>query len=550
MNKILLIGINARYSHPTMALYYLREHVRDLPWNVIIREFTIHSRTDEIIQCIEEEKAHCIGFSVYIWNTRTVQEVLKLIGGMRNRPKIILGGPDAGYNPNEWFRQFSFIDFIITGHGEEAFRRLLEQNINFNEKSLYLKNPPFSKIRFPYKDQDLEAFAHRKIYYETSRGCIFNCAYCLSSREDQRLEFRETRQVKDEIDLIMKHKPEIIKFVDRTFNANSSHARTVWEHIISKYTGTGTRFHFEIHPGLLKEDDFTLFAICPNNLFQFEIGIQSTCADTLRAVNRNGRWEVSKPYIKRLIDLGTIPIHIDLIAGLPFEDHNALSSSFNEAYSLFANHFQLGYLKVLPGTELREQAAEWGLAYTSDPPYEIIENRWIKQNEMYKIKIISKLVDLLYNSHSYKRTLENLISFYQSPFDFFEKFAEMKISNHADNGSMAWDDIARDLMLFASKHCEDDRFILDCLRWDWCSSSRTNRYPRMLKNDAVREIRKKILARLKSGHSIPGAEFLNEALARGSKIFDAGTDKFRSKYLAGKSCVLFLPDSHEQVFLD
>jgi hypothetical protein len=496
MGKILLIGINARYSHPAMALYYLREYVRDLPWDVLIREFTIHSPASDILRCIEDERPDTVAFSVYIWNSALVQAVLLELGRMRGRPRIVLGGPDAGYNPEDWLSRFGFVDFIIQGHGEEAFRELLARGITAQTRILQKVNPPFSKIPFPYTEEDIISFEHRKIYYETSRGCLFKCAYCLSSREDQRLEFREISRIKYELSMLMKHKPEMIKLVDRTFNAKKSHAHSVWEHIIDLYAGSGTRFHFEVHPHLLDEDDFKLLESSPHGLFQFEIGIQSTFRPALEAVNRKGDWEVIRPIIKRLIEMKTIPIHVDLIAGLPFEDYETLSFSFNEVYSLNSDHFQLGYLKVLPGTDAMTRIEEWGIRFDPRPPYEVTENLWLSAQQMKKIKMIAKLLDMIYNSHRFKMTLENLLQQYKSPFILFEALALASLRKTAEYNEMRWEYLTGLIIDCASERNIKDDSITDCLREDWRVSSKANRMPKMLKINGTRNKRRDRKVRL------------------------------------------------------
>ncbi|MBN2403217.1 MAG: DUF4080 domain-containing protein [Spirochaetes bacterium] len=556
MNKILLIGINARYSHPAMALYYLREYVRDIPWEVVIREFTIHTPVRDILLCIENERPDAVAFSVYIWNNTLVHEVFSTLEQMSDRPVTILGGPDAGYNYTDWFTRFSFIDYVVTGHGENAFRDLLAGGLNhaacldFEKRVLRKDNPLFSQIPFPYIDEDIQSFAHRKIYYETSRGCPFKCAYCLSSREDQHLDFREINQIKNELAFMMQHRPKIIKLVDRTFNAKKSHAHAVWEYIINTYPGTGTRFHFEVHPALLDENDFKLLETCPNGLFQFEIGIQSTCEPALRAVNRKGDWEAIMPRIKRLIGMNTIPIHVDLIAGLPFEDYDKLAFSFNEVYSLRANHFQLGYLKVLPGTEVMDRAEEWGLNYTPNPPYEVTGNRWLDPGKIKKIKAISKLVDKIYNSHRFIRTLESLRPLYSSPFNLFEAISDGSARKSAAYTEMRWEYLADIIIECALNRHMDKHYILDCLRWDWCESSAANRIPKMLKTDAARQKRKDLLARFRKGWTVPAFEELNEATVTTANIFFPESAEFRDKYLAGKNCAVFLHGKKKPLFLD
>ncbi|MFH0975317.1 MAG: DUF4080 domain-containing protein [Spirochaetota bacterium] len=539
MNKLILIGINARYSHPATALYYLKRYVRDLEWDVSIKEFTINTPAPEILQSISDEKPRAVAFSVYIWNTTLVQQVLSALGQMNTRPVIVLGGPDASYNPDEWLARYSFIDYIIAGHGEEAFRNLFADDLIRKERIIRMQNPPFQEIPFPYTDADLAGFTHRKIYYESSRGCLFKCAYCLSSREDQRLEFRDIGLVKEELEIIMKHKPRIIKFVDRTFNSKQSHAHAVWEHIICSYAHSGTRFHFEIHPDLLNDKDFEILKKCPAGLFQFEIGIQSTNEQALKAVNRKGDWETIKPKIKRLIDMNTIPVHTDLIAGLPFEDYESLAFSFNEVYPLGADHFQPGYLKVLPGTEVRERANEWGLCYASEPPYEVTSNSWLNADNMKTVKSISKLVDILYNSHRFKITLENLLTFYKSAFSFFEELSGTAAQKSAKDG-MQWEYLAGILIECALALRIDREYILDCLRWDWCASSASNRMPKMLKTDTERKKRKEFFALIKEKKQALLPEKISEVPAAELYFFYAETADFRNKYLSGKSCAVFI----------
>ncbi len=552
MNKVLLIGINARFSHPATALYYLREYVRDLPWDVLIREFTIHTPAAEIIRCIEEERPDAVAFSVYIWNTGIVRKILSALGRFRERPRIVLGGPDAGYNPEDWLTQFGFIDNIVQGHGEEAFRTLLACGFKSEKKFLKKNNPPFREIPFPYTDKDIDSFEHRKIYYETSRGCLFKCAYCLSSREDQRLGFREIDQIVKEIYLLMNHKPKMIKFVDRTFNSNKKHAHAVWKHIMDSYPGSGTRFHFEVHPDLIGEDDFNLLKNCPPGLFQFEIGIQSTCGAALKAVNRTGDWGNIKPKIKTLIGMNAIPIHVDLIAGLPFEDYDSLAFSFNEVYSLDADHFQLGYLKVLPGTEVIERREEWWLRYDPDTPYEVTENRWLSALQMKKIKKIAKLVDMIYNSHRFKMTLENLLTLRTSPFNLFEILADVAEKKSQPHSGMRWEYLAEILAGSAIASGIKPEYILDCLRWDWCASPSSNRFPKMLKTEHARKKRKKLISSLKEGRIIKQASGPNinyEYIMR-SNFFFPETTEFREKYLGGKNLVLFARGKNEPVFLE
>ena len=319
MNSILLLGINARYTHSNPALLYLKSSIADLDKNVSVIEFSTGESAEKIAGEIQSIKPDLLAISVYIWNSFLVKKIIKDIKTSLPGMKIVLGGPEVSYSSGEWMLEFGGIDYIITGGGEAAFRKLADPGLTMDRGVIPGCNPHFSLIRFPYTDDDMKNLKGRYIYYESSRGCPFNCSYCLSSVKGQNVEFRKIDQVRDELDFFSSYNLPLIKFVDRTFNLKKDHYFPVWEHIVKKFSGSGTCFHFEIFPELLDDDDLDFLSGVPSGLFQFEMGIQSTNAETLKEINRSGSWINAEEKIKKLAGMGNIHLHTDLIAGLPFE---------------------------------------------------------------------------------------------------------------------------------------------------------------------------------------------------------------------------------------
>ena len=374
MKKILLIAINARYSHPNLALRYLRSSVKDLPYTCIIQECTTKLGPEAITASIVRQKPDAMAFSVYIWNVELIKAILPVIKKDMPDALVIMGGPEVSYNAHDWLRQYSAIDYIIVGSGEAGFRRLLEENMDLPEPVIDIRNPPFREISFPYCDTDFQDLKNRYLYYESSRGCPYQCTYCLSSRMDQKLEYRDPGMVMEELDYLMSNNPDYIKFIDRTFNARPDISRQIWTYIIDNFSEQKTAFHFEINPALMTEQDMAVLKRCRPGLIQFEAGVQSTCDRTLRAIKRYTPWEKVKPVLRELISLAAIHLHVDLIAGLPCEGMEEFKSSFNEIYALGAHHFQLGLLKILPGTEMKEFADRTSYRYSVKAPYTVINS--------------------------------------------------------------------------------------------------------------------------------------------------------------------------------
>jgi radical SAM superfamily enzyme YgiQ (UPF0313 family) len=528
MKKLLFIGVNARYTHSNIAIRYLRNFVVDLEYKTKILEFSINQNILEILEQIAHEQPDVLAFSVYIWNTEITRQLLPEIKKILPEIKIILGGPEVSYNPEEWLSRFPEIDFIICGAGEAGFRYLLENNLNVQNAIIRKQNLHFSEIPFPYLQSDFPDIKDKYIYYESSRGCSFKCSYCLSSRSDQALEFRDLEIVKKELKFLIKQKPKIIKFVDRTFNAKKEHSREIWKFLIK--LDPNITFHFEIHPELLDNEDLQILKTCPKGLFQFEIGIQSTNPETLKAIHRADNWEKISKIVQQLMSFGNIHLHVDLIAGLPFENMSGFEKSFNDIFNLNADHFQLGFLKVLPGTELVEKVDDLEIISMNTSPYIILKNHWLSFDELNKIHKIETLLDVFSNSNKFNITLKYLIPKFKSSFVFFCEFLDFLQNRNFDLHTKNWQKNGLELMQFVNEKKQNMKdFFYDCLKWDWCLQAKSHYYPEFLRSNM--NIRAKSI----------GSEYLNSY-----KIKDKiKLDKIEFTVSDLRRAIYFIPVSNE-----
>ncbi|TFG84019.1 MAG: DUF4080 domain-containing protein [Spirochaetales bacterium] len=412
--KALVIALNARYTHSSLAIRYLRNALEDasaasgLALSVELRDYHITQPRLEIVRDIAAAEPDLLFFSTYIWNAELVGAVLPDVKALLPGCGIVLGGPEAGHDAAAWLAAHSEVDLVVRGPGESAAGILAAAGFrldSFPGRTLVAPPVAFSSVPFPYREADFLALEKRYLYYESSRGCPFHCSYCLSSREDQALDEKDAATVMGEIGEMMAHAPYLIKFVDRTFNVHPERARELWRTLILRFADAGTRFHFEVHPALLAEDDFSILANAPEGLFQFEIGVQTVHARTRSAIHRNGDWDRERAAIQRLVALGTVHMHLDLIAGLPGEGMNELRCSFDEVMSLGVQQLQLGFLKGLPGTELREDASGFGAIFQKMPPYEVLETDALSSADLAELKRIEELVDGIANSGRFGKAM-------------------------------------------------------------------------------------------------------------------------------------------------
>ena len=439
--NILLTAINAKYIHSNPGIYalkayadtFLREEDRRA-LHIATAEYTIHHRSDRIVADIYRKKPDILAFSCYIWNWSLIQEVLEDLHSLCPELTVWLGGPEVSYDPDRVLKQYPFVSCIIVGEGEETFLALCGQYLqNRDVPPLPLPGcvtpqgrgadrAPIEMDRLPFYYEDLTDFKHRIIYYESSRGCPYRCSYCLSSI-DKSLRLRRTELVKKEVQYFLDESVKQVKFVDRTFNCNRSHALEVWRYIREHDNGI-TNFHFEISADLLGEEELELLCTMRPGLVQLEIGVQSVHSHTLREIRRSTSMDRLRANVLRLMAGGNVHLHLDLIAGLPYEDYQGFIHSFNSVYAMRPHRLQLGFLKILKGTYMQEMAEEYGMIYSRRPPYQVMATRWLPYERMLRLMQTEEMVELYYNSGQFAYTVAMLEKCFDSPFRLYEALAE------------------------------------------------------------------------------------------------------------------------------
>lgn len=437
--KTVLVAINAKYIHSNLAVYSLRSYARTFGYEPELLEFTINQQKDQILKGIYEAKPDLLCFSCYIWNLSYAEEIIEDIKKILPKVTIWAGGPEVSYDTPKFLKRHPEVDGIMCAEGEKTLTELISyyeigksqgksldgiNGIVYQENKTIHQTPlrdimNMDDLVFPY--EDLKDFEHKIIYYESSRGCPFSCSYCLSSI-DKKLRFRSFSLVEKELEFFLAHKVPQVKFVDRTFNCKKSHAMAIWTYIKEHDNGI-TNFHFEISSDLLGEEELELFAKMRPGLIQLEIGVQSTNGETVDAIHRHMDLDKLFHYVDRVHELGNIHQHLDLIAGLPYENYERFGCSFDDLYAHEPDQLQLGFLKVLKGTMMEEEVKKYSILYRNQPPYEVLGTKWLSYNEIILLKGVEELVELYYNSGQYTLTLKYAVPFFESPFRFYEMFS-------------------------------------------------------------------------------------------------------------------------------
>ncbi|MDR0948950.1 MAG: B12-binding domain-containing radical SAM protein [Lachnospiraceae bacterium] len=431
--KFLLVALNAKYIHTNLAVRSLAAYVgEELSSYVEIAEYTINMQKEEVVADIVRRKPDAVGFSCYIWNMVMIEAIVADLHLILDDLPIWLGGPEVSYDTQERLRRLPYLAGIIAGEGEAAFLEILQKLVHSEpreKQSLVLQSSnPIDLTQVPFwflqkaNENPMQPGKDQIIYYESSRGCPFGCAYCLSGR-DQMLRFRDLEVVKAELDVFLRSKVAQVKFVDRTFNADRRRAREMIRYLQAHDNGV-TNFHFEIAGDLLEDEDLVLFGTLRPGFVQLEIGIQSTNVDTLKAISRSVDQEELWNKIEVIRAAGNVHQHLDLIVGLPYEDYASLKRSFDRVYMARPQQFQLGFLKVLKGSMLATRTKEWGIVYSSQPPYEVISTTWISYEEIQKLKQVENALNNYYNSGQYTCTLPILEGLYETPFALYEALGE------------------------------------------------------------------------------------------------------------------------------
>ena len=437
--KFLLAAFNAKYIHSNPAIYSLKAYAGEQyePY-IELGEYTINHSPDQILADIYKRKPDVIGFSCYIWNFTLVQELLGEVHKLLPDTELWLGGPEVSFDCHAILEKYPYVKGIMIGEGEETFLALLRYYLK--EGELSLEDIPglalstgytterdlvnLSQVPFLYSAGNadkLNDFEHRIIYYESSRGCPFRCSYCLSSI-DKKVRLRDIELVKKELQFFLDHKVPQVKFIDRTFNCNHTHAKTIWRYLLEHDNGV-TNFHFEVAADILDEEELSLLHQMRPGLVQLEIGVQTTNPDTLKEIRRFTNLEKLKQVVTKIHAGHNVHMHLDLIAGLPFEDYESFARSFAEVYAMKPEQLQLGFLKVLKGSYMYDMAQKYGLKYLSHPPYEVLFTNWLNYEDVLRLKQVEEMVELYYNSNQFTHTMPLLEQLYDNPFYLYEDLA-------------------------------------------------------------------------------------------------------------------------------
>lgn len=518
--KVIICAVNSKYIHSSLAPWCLagglEKYAPEIEYSVI--EGTINESIDDIFNRLISEKCDLIGFCTYIWNKSIVLSLCEKIKAYKN-VLIALGGPEVSYNPKEILSN-SNVDFVLSGEGELSFAQLCkgkdketinglcyrEENEIIISEPCVLENDPPS----PYVDKYFEQLNGRIAYLETSRGCPFRCAFCLSGRCGG-VRFFDLDESKQKITRLANSGTKTVKFIDRTFNASKSRAKEIFKFIIDNY-GTsipkGVCFHFEIECELIDDETIEIVKKAPNGLFQFEIGIQSFNPKTLKSINRKSNLNELKNRVNALVALGNIHIHIDLIAGLPYEDFESFEESFNEAYSLNAHMLQFGFLKMLHGSDMREQSEKYQCEYNQEPPYEIASTPWLSQKEMQIMHTCEDVFDRMYNSQRFKRTCKYITETLSNPFKIFIEFADCL----KDKNVKGLDQFTFEIYIyFSSKKEISKEQLRDVLVMDRLATNRMGTIPEFLKIHSP--LTKQLLNELGKNEETKKPKFVKRALS-------------------------------------
>ena len=441
--KILLTACNAKYIHSNLAVFNLKSYARKYDSHIVLREYTINQLKDDILKDVYRSHPDVVCFSCYIWNITFVCELAQDLKKILPEAVFWAGGPEVSYDAEAFLERNPAFDGVMLGEGEETFLELaghyvekkmpLEEirGIVFRKENGILQNNGWREImnlsEVPFAYENLKDFENRIIYYESSRGCPFSCSYCLSS-VDKKLRFRDLSLVKKELQFFLDHKVPQVKFVDRTFNCKHDHAMAIWQYIKEHDNGV-TNFHFEISADLLREEELELMSTMRPGLIQLEIGVQSTNPETIKAIHRTMDFEKLAGIVNRIHGFSNIHQHLDLIAGLPYEDYDSFHKSFNDVYSLSPQQLQLGFLKVLKGSHMKDMTEEYGIVHKELEPYEVLGTKWLPYEDILHLKMVESMVEVYYNSGQFQNTLALVEPAFKDPFTMFEKLGQFYEKN-------------------------------------------------------------------------------------------------------------------------
>ncbi|HII4498542.1 TPA: B12-binding domain-containing radical SAM protein [Clostridium perfringens] len=477
--KILLTAINSKYIHSNLAVRYLKAFTKDLDFQGDIKEFSINDRVENILEGIIEEKPDVVAFSCYIWNMEFVNRLAELIKLVDPNIEILYGGPEVSYEGKEFLENHPG-EYVIVGEGEKTFREFVLyklgegkiediKGLNYKRDGKVFENPKrpemdMNELVFPYTYE--EDINNKIVYYEASRGCPFKCKYCLSSVMHG-VRFLDVERVKKELKYFMERGLKLVKFVDRTFNCNREYTVELLKYLSEQ--DTETKFHFEVAADLLTEEQIEILNNAPKGRFQLEVGVQTTNNEILHNINRYITYENIKEKVLKVASGKNVMQHLDLIAGLPGEDLESFKKSFNDVHAIRPDEIQLGFLKLLKGSSMREEAEKWGIVYSPYAPYEIIRSKDISYEELLLLKKVEAMVDKYYNSCKFNNVIKFFLNIYEKPFDFYydlAMFFEEKGNFKRSIGNVEYYKILLDFYL-EKIGGEDEGLFKEVLKFDY-----------------------------------------------------------------------------------
>ena len=472
MKKVLLLAINAKYVHSSLSVWVLAEAVKKFAkysYNVSVVEATINEPTQKIVDTIFALSPDVVCVSSYIWSAKILPNILTQLKECLPNAVFVLGGPEATFNADYWVDGLA--DYVLSGEGEYTLPPFLDTLIDgVAHQAIKDRSAPID----PYSDDYFAALKGRLAYIETSRGCPFSCAFCLSA--DASVRFFPLQTIKEQIRKLAMSSTKTIKFVDRTFNCNAERAYEIFEFCLS--LNAACKFHFEVAADLFDERTLQLLETAPHGCFQFEIGIQSFFEPTLQASSRKTDLLKVSENITRLMKKKNIHIHIDLIAGLPHESLIEFEKSFNKAYELRTHHLQLGFLKLLHGSSLRTQAGDFGIAYSDQAPYEIIRNNWLSESDIQVLKRTENALQHTYNKGRFLTVTDYILKATKlTPFTLYNKLGE-SFPNH---GTQLEKYACQVFSLYKNLPDVVEEELIDHFLFDWLSMVKGKNAPAFLK---------------------------------------------------------------------
>ncbi|MHC1721375.1 MAG: B12-binding domain-containing radical SAM protein [Clostridiaceae bacterium] len=520
--KVVLAAVNAKYIHSNLAVRYLQAFTKDIEYDCSVNEFSINDRKEKVLEALILKKPDIVAFSCYIWNIGFVKYLSSHIKLINPKCLVIFGGPEVSYD-SAIFLKDTAGDFIIEGEGEDTYREFI---INYNAlvnagqdnlikkmadlciRGLHTKYGgniyyggkrklmEMAKIVFPYNEMD--SLKNKIVYYEASRGCPFECKYCLSSTVHE-VRFHDVERVKNELSFFIDNNVKLIKFVDRTFNCNKSFAMSIWEFLISQ--NTDARFHFEISADILDADALELLRKAPVGLFQFEVGVQTTNSEVLKNISRYVNFDDIKEKVCEMERIKNIKQHLDLIAGLPGEDFESFKRSFNDVFSIRPEEIQLGFLKLLKGSKMLEEAELWGIVYSPEPPYEILKTKDISYEELISLKRVEEVLDKYYNSNKFGNIIDYFLSKYASPFNFFYDLGEFFHEKGLFGRNISSADYYKAFLDFAQYRFNEEGLLLkEIIKFDYLKYNKKKWLPDFLIRENDKEAEK--ILRLKINKNV------------------------------------------------